>query len=246
MEYQKDYRSGSTYTQEGTQVNSVQMTTAAAYRHMYGWMTAALCLTGVAAYLTSDLMFRNEAVLMGLIQFRWILLIATFGLVMWISAGIQRMSFSTATVLFALYSVVMGVSLAPIFLVYTMASVAKVFFITAGTFGSMALIGHVTKADLSKVGQICFMGLIGIIIASIVNWFFHSPMLDYIVSGVGVLIFCGLTMWDVQKMKDIIYSYGDMADEQISKIALLGALSLYLDFINLFLYLLRFFGSRRD
>jgi len=246
MEYQKDYNTGSTYTQESTRTNTLGMTTAAAYRHMYGWMTAALCLTGLAAYFTADLMFINETVLYGFIRFRWLLLLATLGLVVWLSAGINRMSFKTATMLFALYSVVMGISLAPIFIAYETAILAKVFFITAGTFGTMALIGHFTNTDLSKLGQICFMGLIGVIIASIVNWFFKSPMLDYIISAVGVLVFCGLTMYDVRKMKELILSYGYTADEQIGKIALLGALSLYLDFVNLFLYLLRFFGRSRN
>jgi len=246
MDYQKDYRSGSAYTQEGTQASDFMMTTAAAYRNMYGWMAAALCLTGLAAYFTSDIMMYNEAIFTTFFRFRWILLVATFGLVIWLSAGIQRMSFTMATALFGIYSVVMGISLAPIFLIYTTASLAKVFFITAGTFGTMAVIGHVTKADLSKLGQICFMGLIGLIIASLVNWYFKSPMFDYIISAVGILIFCGLTMYDVKKMKELILSYGSYADEQISKIALRGALSLYLDFINLFLYLLRFLGNRRS
>lgn len=246
MEYQKDYRSGSYYAQENESLRSIGDTTAAMYRHMYGWMTAALCLTGLAAYFTSDIMMFNEAFFTTFFKLKWLFILAPFALVMWISAGINRMSFQTATLLFALYSVTMGVSLAPIFLVYTMSSIAKVFFITAGTFGGMALYGHFTKADLSKIGNICIMGLWGIIIASLVNIFLKSSSLDFIVSFIGVAIFCGLTMFDVQKMKNLLYSYGHYADDNVRKIALLGALNLYLDFLNLFLYLLRFLGSSRD
>lgn len=171
----------------------------------------------------------------------WGLIIAQFGLVIWLSAGINRMSSTTASLLFYLYSAVTGVTLTPIFFAYTGAAIVKTFFITAGTFGVMALYGYTTKSDLSKMGSILFMALIGLIVVSLVNFFLASDTLSWIISGVGVLIFVGLTAWDTQKIKQMAYQ----TDEQnVGKLAAIGALSLYLDFINLFLYLLRFFGSR--
>lgn len=171
----------------------------------------------------------------------WGLIIAQFGLVIWLSAGINRMSSTTASLLFYLYSAVTGVTLTPIFFAYTGAAIVKTFFITAGTFGVMALYGYTTKSDLSKMGSILFMALIGLIVVSLVNFFLASDTLSWIISGVGVLIFVGLTAWDTQKIKQMAYQ----TDEQnVGKLAAIGALTLYLDFINLFLYLLRFFGSR--
>ena len=173
----------------------------------------------------------------------WGLIIAEFGLVIAISAAINKLSLTTATLLFVLYSVIIGATLSFIFAIYTMSSIASVFFITAGTFAVMAVIGYTTKKDLTSMGKILFMALIGIIIATVVNIFLKSTGLQMIVSYLGVLIFVGLTAYDSQKIKQMLLMAPD-ASEGAQKIALLGALSLYLDFVNLFIYLLRIFGRR--
>jgi hypothetical protein len=174
----------------------------------------------------------------------WIVMLAPLGLVLWMSMGFNRLSASTMLMIFVLYSVLMGASLSFIFLAYTGASIAKTFVITAAMFGAMALLGYTTKTDLTKFGSIMLMGLIGIIIASLVNMFMKSSTMDYIISFLGVLIFTGLTAYDVQKLKRI--GAGIEAETEDSrKMTIMGALTLYLDFINLFLFLLRFFGNRR-
>ncbi len=160
-----------------------------------------------------------------------------------ISSAINRLSLTTATLLFVLYSVINGATLSFIFVLYTMSSIASVFFITAGTFAVMALIGYTTKTDLSSMGKILFMALIGLIIATIVNIFLKSSLMETVVSYIGVLIFVGLTAYDSQKIKQMLMMAPD-AGEAAQKLALLGALSLYLDFVNLFIYLLRIFGRR--
>ena len=175
----------------------------------------------------------------------WGLVIAEFGLVIGISGAINKLSAVTATLLFVLYSIVNGATLSVIFMAYTMSSIASVFFITAGLFGVMAFIGYTTKTDLTSIGKILFMALIGIILATIVNLFVGSSMLNMIVSYIGVVIFTGLTAYDSQKIKNMLYN-ADSMDEGMQKIALLGSLTLYLDFINLFLMLLRIFGGNRD
>ena len=175
----------------------------------------------------------------------WGLVIAEFGLVVAISGAINRLSITTATLLFILYSVINGATLSVIFLAYTLTSIANVFFITAGTFGVMAFLGYTTKKDLTSLGRMMFIGLIGIIIATIVNLFLGSSMLNMIVSYVGVVIFVGLTAYDSQKIKHMLYE-ADSMDEGAQKLALLGSLTLYLDFINLFLMLLRIFGGNKD
>ena len=162
-----------------------------------------------------------------------------------ISGAINRLSITTATLLFILYSVINGATLSVIFLAYTLTSIANVFFITAGTFGVMAFLGYTTKKDLTSLGRMMFIGLIGIIIATIVNLFLGSSMLNMIVSYVGVVIFVGLTAYDSQKIKHMLYE-ADSMDEGAQKLALLGSLTLYLDFINLFLMLLRIFGGNKD
>ena len=211
-------------------------------RKVYVWMTLALALTGFTAYgvATSpgiiSALYSNSVLLWGLV-------IAEFAIVFGVSAAINRLSLTTATLLFVLYSVINGALFSSIFLVYTMSSIASVFFITAGTFGVMALIGYTTKKDLSSMGKILFMALIGIIIATIVNIFLKSSGLETIVSYLGVLIFVGLTAYDTQKIKNMLLMAPD-ASEASQKIALFGALNLYLDFINLFIYLLRIFGRR--
>ena len=158
---------------------------------------------------------------------------------------IHKLSLSTATLLFILYSVLNGLTLSVIFLAYTMESITSVFFITAGTFATMALVGYTTKKDLSSMGRILTMALIGLIIATLVNLFMQSSGLAMILNYVGVLVFVGLTAYDTQKIKEMLIMAGD-AGEQGQKLALMGSLSLYLDFINLFLYLLRIFGSKNE
>lgn len=213
-------------------------------RKVFVWMTLALAITGLTAYgvATSpailSLIFSSKVTFFGLI-------IAEFALVFAISGAINRLSLSTATLLFILYSVINGATLSTIFFAFSVATIGKVFFITAGTFGAMALVGYTTKTDLTSMGKLLFMALLGIIIASVVNMFVGSSGLDLILSYVGVLVFVGLTAYDTQKIKQMCQSAPD-AGESAQKLALIGALSLYLDFINLFLYLLRIFGNNRD
>lgn len=213
-------------------------------RKVFVWMTLALAITGLTAYgvATSptilSLIFSSKVTFFGLI-------IAEFALVFAISGAINRLSLSTATMLFILYSVINGATLSSIFLTFSVATISKVFFITAGTFGAMALVGYTTKTDLTSMGKLLFMALLGIIIASVVNMFVGSSGLDLILSYVGVLVFVGLTAYDTQKIKQMCQAAPD-AGESTQKLALIGALSLYLDFINLFLYLLRIFGNNRD
>lgn len=212
-------------------------------RKVYVWMTLALVITGMTAYYVAT----NETIMTAILTNKVLfygLLIAELGLVFGVSAAINRLSLLTATLLFILYSVINGVTMSTIFLVFEVSSIAKVFFITAGTFGAMAAIGYTTKTDLSSLGKILFMALIGLIIATVANMFFKSDGLTMILSYVGVLIFVGLTAWDSQKIKKMLMQAPDV-DEGTQKLALLGALSLYLDFVNLFLYMLRIFGSRR-
>ena len=211
-------------------------------RKVYVWMTLALAITGFTAYGVATSPGILQAIYSNQILF-WGLVIAEFALVFGVSAAINRLSLTTATLMFILYSVINGALLSYIFLAYTASSVATVFFITAGTFGAMALIGYTTKADLSSMGKILFMALIGLIIATIVNVFVKSDGLTMILSYVGVLIFVGLTAYDTQKIKQMLMQAPD-ASEGAQKMALLGALTLYLDFINLFIYLLRIFGKR--
>jgi len=211
-------------------------------RKVYLWMTLALVITGVTAYGVANSPGLMMTIATNQILF-WGLIIAEFGLVFAISAAINKLSLTTATLLFILYSVINGATLSFIFLVYTMSSIASVFFITAATFAVMAFWGYTTKTDLTSMGKILIMALIGIIIATIVNIFLKSTGLEMIVSYLGVLIFVGLTAYDSQKIKEMLKMAPD-AGESAQKIALLGALSLYLDFINLFIYLLRIFGRR--
>ena len=211
-------------------------------RKVYVWMTLALAITGFTAYGVATSPGILQAIYTNKILF-WGLIIAEFALVIGVSAAINRLSLTTATLMFILYSIINGALMSYVFLAYTASSVATVFFITAGTFGAMALIGYTTKADLSSMGKILFMALIGMIIATIVNVFVKSDGLTTILSYIGVLIFVGLTAYDTQKIKQMLMQAPD-ASESAQKIALLGALTLYLDFINLFIYLLRIFGKR--
>jgi FtsH-binding integral membrane protein len=211
-------------------------------RKVYVWMTLALVITGFTAYGVATSPGILQAIFSNQILF-WGLIIAEFALVIGVSAAINKLSLTTATLMFILYSVINGATLSIILLAYTMSSVATVFFITAGTFAAMALVGYTTKTDLTSIGKIVFMALIGLIIATIVNIFVKSSGLTLILNYVGVLVFVGLTAYDSQKIKQMLIQAPD-AGEGAQKLALLGALSLYLDFINLFIYLLRIFGKR--
>ena len=211
-------------------------------RKVYVWMTLALAITGFTAYGVATSPGILQAIYGNQILF-WGLIIAEFALVIGVSAAINKLSLTTATLMFILYSVINGALLSSIFLLYTASSISTVFFITAGTFAAMAIVGYTTKTDLSSLGKILLMALIGLIIATVVNVFIKSSGFDMIISYIGVLIFVGLTAYDSQKIKQMLLQAPD-AGEGAQKVALLGALSLYLDFINLFIYLLRIFGKR--
>ena len=213
-------------------------------RKVFVWMALALVITGVTAYGVATTPSLLIAIVTNKALF-WGLIIAELALVFAVSGAINRLSLATATLLFVLYSVVNGATLSVIFLAYSMPAIIQTFFITAGTFGVMALVGYTTKTDLTSLGKLLFMALIGLVIATVVNMFVGSTGFDYILSYVGVLIFVGLTAYDTQKIKQMCMQAPD-AGEHMQKLALLGALSLYLDFINLFLYLLRIFGNSKD
>jgi FtsH-binding integral membrane protein len=213
-------------------------------RKVYLWMTLALVITGFTAYYVAS----SEMLLMALFSNQilfWGLVIGELVLVFSLSAAINKLSLTTATLMFVLYSVINGATMSFIFLVYTTSSITNVFLITAATFAVMAFFGYFTKTDLTSWGKILMMALIGIIIATIVNIFTKSEGLAVILNYLGVLVFVGLTAYDSQKIKQMLMMAPD-AGEGAQKIALLGALSLYLDFINLFIYLLRILGSRRN
>ena len=208
---------------------------------VYNYMATGLGLTGLTAYFVAINPTLVETIFGTPLY--WIIALAPLGFVFYLSARLHRISFSKAQALFWLFSGVMGLSMASIFLIYTPVSIARVFFITAGTFAGMSLYGYTTKKDLSGWGSFLFMGLIGIIIASIVNIFLKSPMLFYVVSWIGVLVFVGLTAYDTQRIKEMYYAADTV--EISGKKAIMGALKLYLDFINLFIMLLHLFGQRR-
>ena len=213
-------------------------------RNVYIWMTLALVITGLTAMVTA----KSEALMTFIFTNNWALIalmILQLGLVFYFSARVNRMSFSTATAVFILYSAITGLTFSSIFVVFSMSSIATTFFITAGMFAAMALVGSFTKKDLSGIGKFALMALIGLIIAGIVNMFLRNAMMDFIVSGIGVLVFAGLTAYDSQKIRQMLQMQSEI-NESTQKLALFGSLSLYLDFINIFLYLLRFFGSSRD
>jgi FtsH-binding integral membrane protein len=210
---------------------------------VFGWMSVALAITGAMAMYTAtsesllSFVFGSKITFFGLI-------ILELVLVGFLSARIRRMNASTATAIFIGYSLLNGLTLSSIFLVYTSSSIATTFFITAGTFAVFALVGYTTKTDLTRLGSLLFMAVIGIIIASVVNMFLGSSQLDYIISFVGVLVFTGLVAYDTQKIKEMNIIGNEGTDED-RKEAIMGALTLYLDFINLFIFLLRLFGDRK-
>ena len=254
--YDKGYNNGQGYSsqgygyqQQGGYTSPIQVEqdralsgyVATVMQKVFVKMGLGLLVTAIVALFTAS----SPALLSALYGNSWaviVLCIVELGLVFAISGAINKMNAGTATALFYLYSAVNGLTMSVIFLAYTMSSIASTFFITAGTFGVMAAYGYITKSDLSKIGSILFMALIGLIIASIVNIFLGSSTLTWIISIAGVAIFVGLTAWDTQKIKQM----AAMTDvDQSGKVSTIGALMLYLDFINLFIYLLRIFGSSR-
>lgn len=213
-------------------------------RDVYAWMALALSLTGLMAMFVAQqpqlvqFIFLNRIVFYGL-------LLAEVGIVIYLSARLMEMSFAKAGILFVIYSILNGATLSCIFFVYTSESIAATFFVTAGMFGVLALLGTFIKRDLSSFGRFLYMALIGLILASVVNLFFASSTLYWITTYAGVFIFIGLTVYDTKKIRELLYLFGEERNEESMKVALIGSLQLYLDFINLFLYLLRIFGRRR-
>jgi FtsH-binding integral membrane protein len=211
-------------------------------RGVYGWMCGGLLMTAVTAWMVSSsptlmaAIFGNRAVF-------WILALAQLGLVFTLSARVDRMASSTASALFVAYSALTGVTLSAILLVFTGESVFTTFVITAGMFGALAMYGTVTRRQLSGLGQFLFMGLIGLVLASIVGLFWHNDGLQFVISFVGVILFAGLTVYDANRLRELAFA---TSAGPTSGATIVGALALYLDFINLFLFLLRFLGNRRD
>ena len=220
--------------------HSISSMSSSLISKVYVWMTLAVAITGVTAYgvATTPTLFMTMGKMM------WGLIIAELVLVFTLSAAINRLSLSVATLMFILYSVLNGCMLSSIFYVYSPMIITKVFFITAGTFCITAAYGYATKRDLSSFGRIFYMALLGLFIATVVNFFMKSATLDYLLSYAGVIIFTGLTAWDSQKIRKLLQMQYEV-DEKSQKLALLGALTLYLDFINLFLYLLKIFGNKK-
>jgi uncharacterized protein len=215
---------------------------AAFMRGVYGWMCGGLAVTAVTAWVVSSspaltaAIFGNRAVF-------WILAIAQLGIVFALSARVDRMASGTASLLFVVYSALTGVTFSAILLVYTGESIVSTFVVAAGMFGALATYGTVTRRQLSGLGQFLFMGLIGLVIASIVGIFWHNDGLQFVISFIGVIVFAGLTVYDAQRLKELAFA---TSAGPTSGATIVGALALYLDFINLFLFLLRFLGNRRD
>ena len=209
---------------------------------VYGWMFVGLLITAVIAFVVASSPALIETLILNRLLF-WGLLFAQLGLVFYLSARVDKVAPATAAGLFVLYSAFVGVTSSVIFLVYTGASISQTFIITAGMFGATAVFGTVAKRSLAEMGQFLFMGLIGLILAMIVGFFWHSDALQFVISVVGVLVFTGLTAWDAQRLKQLAVA---LPDGRVGAYAVVGALSLYLDFINLFFFLLRFTGNRRN
>ena len=216
---------------------------AAVFKLAYGWMCAGLALSGLVAWYTAASGLWKK-VLLG--PGMWVCIIAELAMVWILSASIRKLSVFAACLMFVGYAALNGLTLSVVFIAYQIALVQRVFFITAAMFGGLAVFGTVTKSDLSQIGSICGMALWGLVVAVVVNMFFHSSGFDWIVSFAGVLIFSGLTMWDAQKIKLLAQGEGAMDAATRHKVGLMGALELYLDFVNLFIYLLRIMGRSRD
>jgi len=226
----------------GTQAVGIDEGLRAYMLRVYNYMASGVLLSGIVAFLIASspaaihLVFGTPL--------KWVVMLAPLGFVFALSAGINRLSLFASQALYWTFAACMGASLASIFLVFTGESVARVFFITAATFAGTSLYGYTTKADLSKFGSFLFMGLIGIVIASLVNLFMASSALQFAISVIGVLVFTGLTAYDTQRIKETYYE--SAGHEVAGKMALMGALALYLDFINLFMMLMQLLGQRRD
>jgi uncharacterized protein len=239
------YRTDPRFAQPGLAVPATDEGLRSFMLSVYNYMGLGLAITGVVAFAVAS----SPAIYMPIFTspLKWVVMLAPLGFIFFLSARIQSMSVSAAQITFWLFAAVMGISMASIFLVFTGESIARVFFVTAATFGAVSLYGYTTKRDLSGVGSFLFMGLIGIIIASVVNLFLASSALQFAVSVIGVLVFTGLTAWDTQRLKEqyvgsLQYAGADIA----SKSAVMGALSLYLNFINLFTMLLQLMGNQRN
>ncbi len=217
---------------------------------VYNYMTSALCLTGLAAYFASnwaplsDALYNTEGLRPHMTGLGWLVLFAPLVMVFFMNKAVNRLSLAGAQTYFFVYAALIGLSLAPIFFVYTNASIVRVFLITAIVFGSMSMWGYATKRDLTAMGSFMYMGVIGIILASLVNMFFQSTAMQFALSVLGVVIFTGLTAYNTQKLKQIYYQTAGSA-ELASRYAIMGALSLYLDFVNLFIYMMQLMGERR-
>lgn len=237
-----DYQTG--YNRQAY-TTSVTSATSAVLKNVYAWMAGALAITAIVAYGVSistaalQLIFGNQLVF-------WGLMIAELALVFILSARIMKLEFSTAMLMFGAYSVLNGINMASLFLIYTGESIVTTFGVCAATFGAMAFIGHTTKTDMTSWGKYFIMALIGLVIATLVNMFVQNQGFSLLLSYLGVFLFIGLTAYDAQKIKNMVEGNINAGTDVMQRIALLGALSLYLDFINLFLYLLRIMGNRRD
>ena len=230
----------STKTREQIGIKSYQ---ALYMTKVYNWMALALFITGVVAYITATTPQMINYIVSSKLLF-YGLILGELGLVIYLTAAIRKMSQTAAITAFLIYSLLNGLTMSVIFLVYTTASISTTFFVTAGTFAAMSFYGYTTKKDLTSIGNMAFMALIGVIIASIVNFFLKSEMMYWIITYLGVAIFVGLTAYDTQKLKELGKS-GFSSQESLEKMSILGALTLYLDFINLFLFLLRILGDRK-
>ncbi len=209
---------------------------------VYNYMGLALGLSGLVAYIVGTTPALYEPIMTT--SLRWVVMLAPLGFVFFLSAKIQTMKLATAQLTFWAFAALMGVSFSYIFVYFTGASIARVFFITAGTFGAMSLYGYTTKRDLSGMGSFLTMGLIGVIIAMVVNFFLQSSALEFAISVIGLLVFIGLTAYDTQRIKEMYYELDN--SDVMGRKALMGALSLYLDFINMFMFMLHFFGGSND
>ncbi len=227
--------------------NAVLVKTNTFIRSVYNWMAVGLGLTAIVAYAVAGQMMTNPAFFQTMRTLFWVLVIAELGFVWYLSARIQKIQASTATMLFVVYAILNGATLSFIFLAYTMTSIASTFFICASIFLACSIYGMVTKKDLTSLGGFMMMGLIGIIIATVVNIFLQSSAMQMIIAYIGVVVFIGLTAYDTQKLKTMAVSLPDNATgAMVRKGAIIGALNLYLDFINLFIMLLHIFGGSRD
>lgn len=226
------------------ELTNAQVSEKSFLNQVYLWMSMGLALTGFVAWGMAS----NPSLVVALLKNSFLFMILAFaqlGIVFWLSASIMSISVMTATVGFSIYATLNGVLFSTIFLAYTASSIATTFFVTAGTFAAVSLYGYTTKKDLTSIGSFLFMALIGLILASVVNMFFRNPVLDWILSYVGIFIFIGLTAYDTQRLK-LIHEQGFAHGEVLQKLSLMGALRLYLDFINLFLLLLRVMGRRNN